>query len=58
MKCTMDKFPSIPHLSFSPQINADDIVVPDGKVNLFGSSMEIVIHEKLDGGNCCGTYWI
>jgi len=48
----MDKFPSIAHLAFSPQINDDDIVL-GSNVMLFGGSSEIVIHEKLDGGNCC-----
>ena len=48
----MDKFPSIPHLPFSPQINEDDSIISDTKA-LFGGDAHVVIHEKLDGGNCC-----
>eukprot|EP01084_Bolivina_argentea_P290673 499351_1 len=50
----MDKFPSIPHLSFSPQINDDDIIINDTKLfNGDSNSYKLCIHEKLDGGNCC-----
>ncbi|CAE6971411.1 unnamed protein product, partial [Symbiodinium sp. CCMP2592] len=43
-------YPKTPHLPFSPGINPDDTRVSDCQ-NLL--SREVVITEKLDGGNCC-----
>ena len=46
------KYPSTPHLPFSPQVNADDIVVSAAAASgLLGCP--VVVTEKLDGGNCC-----
>eukprot|EP01083_Nonionella_stella_P101561 288031_1 len=50
----MNKFPSIPHLPFSPQINEDDIISNDTSTFVTRhTSYKLCIHEKLDGGNCC-----
>ncbi len=62
----MDKFPSIHHLPFSPQVHNDDKILPSSSCKHFLQSKptslsspkendvnEICIHEKLDGGNCC-----
>mmetsp|Transcript_28522 Transcript_28522/g.69542 ORF Transcript_28522/g.69542 Transcript_28522/m.69542 type:complete len:378 (-) Transcript_28522:87-1220(-) len=46
------KFPSIPHLDFSPQVHADDIQL-DCKQSQTFIGVEVVVTEKLDGGNCC-----
>ena len=43
-------YPSTPHLPFSPGVQADDIKLDDCTW-LVGS--EVVVTEKLDGGNCC-----
>ena len=43
-------YPSTPHLPFSPGVQADDIKLDDCAW-LVGS--EVVVTEKLDGGNCC-----
>jgi len=43
-------YPKTPHLPFSPGINPDDTRVSDCQKLL---SREVVITEKLDGGNCC-----
>ena len=43
-------YPKTPHLPFSPGINPDDTRVSDCQKLL---SVEVVITEKLDGGNCC-----
>jgi len=47
----LERYPSTPHLRFSPQVHADD------EVNRFDDDIfcgrEIVVTEKLDGGNCC-----
>merc|ERR1712166_1433130 len=48
----MGKYPSTPHLPFSPSVNPDDIVANSSQcVGILTG--EIVITEKLDGGNCC-----
>ena len=50
----MDKFPSISHLPFSPQVHDDDTVLDGNSDSLCKFVKEkVVIHEKLDGGNCC-----
>ena len=46
------RYPSTPHLPFSPQVNEDDIVM-DARARTVFSGVPIVITEKLDGGNCC-----
>jgi len=43
-------YPKTPHLPFSPGINPDDTRTSDCQKIL---SREVVITEKLDGGNCC-----
>ncbi|KAJ3034405.1 hypothetical protein HDV00_005061 [Rhizophlyctis rosea] len=45
-------FPSIPHLPFSPHINEDDSTLDMGQSGKFVGA-EVVITEKMDGGNCC-----
>lgn len=47
---TPSKFPRTPHLPFSPEIHADDKTHEEPAVLL---GREVVITEKLDGGNCC-----
>jgi predicted kinase len=48
----MARFPSTPHLPFSPQVNDDDIQMSaSGALPLIGR--QCVVTEKLDGGNCC-----
>merc|ERR1712086_39102 len=48
----MGKYPSTPHLPFSPSVNPDDIVANSSQCAGILAG-EIVITEKLDGGNCC-----
>jgi len=48
----MGKYPSTPHLPFSPSVNPDDIVANSSQCAGILAE-EIVITEKLDGGNCC-----
>ena len=43
-------YPSTPHLPFSPGVQAEDITLDDCPW-LVGR--EVVVTEKLDGGNCC-----
>jgi len=44
------KYPSTPHLPFSPGVNSDDVLLSDCADII---QKEVVITEKLDGGNCC-----
>jgi len=44
------KYPSTPHLPFSPGVNPDDSKLADCRHLL---QQEVVVTEKLDGGNCC-----
>lgn len=46
------RYPSTPHLPFSPQVNEDDIAI-DVKASSVFVGVPIVITEKMDGGNCC-----
>lgn len=46
----MQKYPRTPHLPFSPGIADDDETLPNYHHLL---NTEIVVTEKLDGGNCC-----
>lgn len=45
-----DNYPKTPHLPFSPGVNEDDTRIADAAALLQG---EVVVTEKLDGGNCC-----
>ncbi|CAK9003045.1 unnamed protein product [Durusdinium trenchii] len=45
-----DNYPKTPHLPFSPGVNEDDTCISDCAHLLAG---EVVVTEKLDGGNCC-----
>lgn len=46
------KYPSTMHLPFSPGVNSDDVIMDEiSTVGLLED--DIVITEKLDGGNCC-----
>ena len=47
---TKANYPKTPHLPFSPGINPDDTRASDCQQLL---TCEVVITEKLDGGNCC-----
>lgn len=44
------KYPSTPHLPFSPGVNSDDVLLSDCAHLL---QADVVVTEKLDGGNCC-----
>lgn len=44
------KYPSTSQLPFSPGVNSDDIQLADCESILHA---EVIITEKLDGGNCC-----
>lgn len=43
-------YPKTPHLPFSPGVNSDDTRISDCEHLL---RAEVVVTEKLDGGNCC-----
>mmetsp|Transcript_59951 Transcript_59951/g.130029 ORF Transcript_59951/g.130029 Transcript_59951/m.130029 type:complete len:1381 (-) Transcript_59951:223-4365(-) len=45
-----DNYPSTPHLPFSPGVASDDSIMADC-ADLIRE--EVVVTEKLDGGNCC-----
>eukprot|EP00039_Didymoeca_costata_P032811 m.39448 g.39448 ORF g.39448 m.39448 type:complete len:230 (+) comp9554_c0_seq2:211-900(+) len=47
------KYPSTPHLPFSPCVQSDDILMDISAVAKSFTGKEVVITEKLDGGNCC-----
>jgi hypothetical protein len=50
--CMSERFPSIPHLPCSPEIHHDDSTQDSLHSDaLLGE--ELVVTEKLDGGNCC-----
>lgn len=45
------KYPKTPHLPFSPEVQDDDVTLdPKGCSNFL--NVDVVITEKLDGGNC------
>jgi hypothetical protein len=46
-----EKYPKTPHLPFSPGVFSDDITLDSKHCNQF-LNKEVVITEKLDGGNC------
>ena len=51
------KYPRTMHLSFSPEIHSDDKVCGMDDVQyLIDNDIDIVISEKLDGGNCSLNY--
>lgn len=45
-----DNYPKTPHVPFSPGVNPDDSCMADCTALLL---QEVVVTEKLDGGNCC-----
>lgn len=46
------RYPSTPHLPFSPaQLADDDTALPSAAA--FCGAREVVVTEKMDGGNCC-----
>eukprot|EP01004_Peranema_trichophorum_P001887 NODE_1245_length_2050_cov_12.893098_g1053_i0.p1 GENE.NODE_1245_length_2050_cov_12.893098_g1053_i0~~NODE_1245_length_2050_cov_12.893098_g1053_i0.p1 ORF type:complete len:651 (-),score=136.80 NODE_1245_length_2050_cov_12.893098_g1053_i0:46-1998(-) len=47
-----ENYPSTPHLPFSPGINDDDSIMFEQNTSIFVGK-EVIITEKLDGGNCC-----
>jgi hypothetical protein len=47
-----DRFPSTPHLPFSPEVCDDDTQASSEQVVSL-LAHEVVVTEKLDGGNCC-----
>jgi hypothetical protein len=53
------RYPSTPHLPFSPQVNSDDVQLNSEQCRPFfpnglcSCGVEVVVTEKLDGGNCC-----
>jgi hypothetical protein len=46
-----EKYPKTPHLPFSPGVFSDDITLDSKHCTQF-LNKEVVITEKLDGGNC------
>ncbi|KAK9803065.1 hypothetical protein WJX73_005355 [Symbiochloris irregularis] len=46
------KYPRTPHLPFSPGVAVDDLQCSAADTQVFQGS-QVVITEKLDGGNCC-----
>lgn len=48
----MKKYPRTYHYSFSQEIHSDDKVFDSSKLNVFLDN-EIIITEKMDGGNTC-----
>ena len=56
---TKCRYPSTPHLPFSPRVNSDDVQLQNEDCRPFfpegleKAGVEVVITEKLDGGNCC-----
>lgn len=51
----MHKYPRTPHLPFSPGRTDDDEGLEsfDDLISTEGRKIEVVVTEKLDGGNCC-----
>merc|ERR1712166_170518 len=47
------KYPSTPPLPFSPGVNEDDVIASAATASGAAVGDDIVITEKLDGGNCC-----
>ena len=48
---SITNYPSTPHLPFSPTVHSDDIQMSTVAPALLAE--EIIVTEKLDGGNCC-----
>lgn len=46
------KYPKTCHLPFSPQVNDDDEVMDVKLCGSLFSNKEVIITEKMDGGNC------
>lgn len=55
LEAVSDKYPSTEHLPFSPGLGEGDTVLSAGTARaLFcDGKTEVVVTEKLDGGNCC-----
>jgi len=55
MAGTGGRYPSTPHLPFSPCVQQDDIVMQMDSLGILAGPYceEVVVTEKLDGGNCC-----
>mmetsp|Transcript_21672 Transcript_21672/g.25635 ORF Transcript_21672/g.25635 Transcript_21672/m.25635 type:complete len:231 (+) Transcript_21672:64-756(+) len=49
----MSKYPSTQHLPFSPGLGCDDVIMTDPQSLIDIIADEVIITEKLDGGNCC-----
>ncbi len=47
------KYPSTPHVPFSPSVHADDFVGADFSAICGSLGGRVIVTEKLDGGNCC-----
>ncbi|GAX78765.1 hypothetical protein CEUSTIGMA_g6202.t1 [Chlamydomonas eustigma] len=45
-------YPRTPHLPFSPQVAADDVILPNSCACSQLLHHEVIITEKMDGGNC------
>jgi hypothetical protein len=45
------KYPKTPHLPFSPEVKDDDVKLDDKHCTQF-LNREVIITEKMDGGNC------
>jgi hypothetical protein len=52
---TAAKYPRTPHLPFSPGVADDDeqLASIESLLSTSGQAVDVVITEKLDGGNCC-----
>eukprot|EP01012_Entosiphon_sulcatum_P031287 TRINITY_DN3924_c0_g1_i2.p1 TRINITY_DN3924_c0_g1~~TRINITY_DN3924_c0_g1_i2.p1 ORF type:complete len:1006 (-),score=130.86 TRINITY_DN3924_c0_g1_i2:8-3025(-) len=48
----LGRYPSTPHFPFSPGVNDDDGIQSATELGAL-TAEEVVITEKLDGGNCC-----
>lgn len=52
----LTKYPRTPHLPFSPGATSDDKWVSDDALERLASGMDLVVTEKMDGGNLTFTY--
>ncbi|KAG2385921.1 hypothetical protein C9374_003070 [Naegleria lovaniensis] len=46
------KYPRTPHLPFSPEHSDDDVILSEKHCTQFIAPTEVIITEKMDGGNC------
>jgi hypothetical protein len=49
----MERFPSTPHLPFSPEVQSDDSKLDAAAAAAAFVGRDVIVTEKLDGGNCC-----